>query len=536
MPTKPDYLDLLWSEVINIDPAGKWLETIIDASRSVGSGYSRCAPALERLRCAGFAEELARLSRLVRYEACADILYSLDDPGLPKGRSSRLAELVGEALSQGTKSRKRPAKFLVSLAETLSPEDDGQWLQAVAERLVGDGPFDDVGPAVKRLLEAGTTLEDLGALASCSRYEACRHALRLLEESGLPDEEGIDGLHELLLSSDPSGKEGRPGSWPLVAVVSKLAGATAVAAEPLWKTRSGQAIAFSPDSKTLAVAGASGPVRLLDAATGKEQLACEGLKAHIYLIAFSPDGSQVAVTQNSERLTVCDASTGKLLAKARFPDHEVSGLAYSARTGELLRSSWTTEIDVIDPKSGKLKAPLRPADRVHSNNAISFFPDGGRLAAVWSVQDREHLCTIWSWPERKQLTSFTILEQLISDIAVSRDGKLLAIPFSTYHPTGNVDGILLADSSDGSVIRTIPLKGARCVAFSPKDDILIASDGDGRCRLLNPAGKELCKTDAFDQVYGVAVSPDGELLAAVTWRGAVVWRVRTLLQSRRSSA
>ena len=113
-----------------------------------------------------------------------------------------------------------------------------------------------------------------------------------MEESGLPDEEEIAGLHELLLGSDPSGKEGRPGSWPLVAVASKRTGATAVAAEPLWKTKSGQAIAFSPDSKTLAVAGASGPIRLFDAATGKEQLACEGLKAHIYCIAFSPDGNQ----------------------------------------------------------------------------------------------------------------------------------------------------------------------------------------------------------------------------------------------------
>jgi WD40 repeat protein len=439
--------------------------------------------------------------------------------------------LVDEALSHGTKSRKRPAKFLVSLVETLSPEDDGQWLRDLAEKPVGDGPFDDVGPAVKRLLEASTTLEDLGALAACSRYEACRHALRLLEESGLPDEEGIEGLHELLLSSDPSGKEGRPGSWPLVAVAGKRAGATAVAAEPLWKVRSGQAIAFSPDSKTLAVAGASGPVRIFDAATGKEQLACEGLKAHIYRIAFSPDGSQVAAAQINERLTVCDTSTGKLLAKARFRDDEVSGLAYSTRTGDLLRSSWTTEIDVIDPKSGKVKDPLRPADRVHFNNAISFFPDGGRLAAVWSVQDREHICTIWSWPERKQLTSFSIIEQLISDIAVSPDGKLLAIPFTTYHPTGDVDGILLADSSDGSTIRTIPMKGAQCVAFRAKDEVLITSDEDGRCHLMNPAGRELSRTDAYDLVYGLAVSPDGEFLAAATWRGAIVWRLPKLLQN-----
>ena len=34
-----------------------------------------------------------------------------------------------------------------------------------------------------------------------------------MDDPGVDD--NLEGLHEELLSADPSGKEGRPGSWPL---------------------------------------------------------------------------------------------------------------------------------------------------------------------------------------------------------------------------------------------------------------------------------------------------------------------------------
>jgi hypothetical protein len=39
--------------------------------------------------------------------------------------------------------------------------------------------------------------------------------LRLLEEEGFREAAEIPGIHEILLGLDPSGKEGKPGSWPL---------------------------------------------------------------------------------------------------------------------------------------------------------------------------------------------------------------------------------------------------------------------------------------------------------------------------------
>ncbi len=50
MPSNEDYLDRLWTEVVNIDPEGKWIERGVETCRKLKKGpYARCAAALERL-------------------------------------------------------------------------------------------------------------------------------------------------------------------------------------------------------------------------------------------------------------------------------------------------------------------------------------------------------------------------------------------------------------------------------------------------------------------------------------------------------
>jgi hypothetical protein len=72
-------------------------------------------------------------------------------------------------------------------------------------------PFADVGAILKRLLAARVTKEDLSSIARFAAYEASFGTLYLLEDPGV---DNATMLHESLLSADPSGKEGRPGSWP----------------------------------------------------------------------------------------------------------------------------------------------------------------------------------------------------------------------------------------------------------------------------------------------------------------------------------
>jgi hypothetical protein len=73
-------------------------------------------------------------------------------------------------------------------------------------------PFADVGVILKRLLAAGVSKQDLNFISRFVAYEASFGTLFLLEDPGV-DESAM--LHESLLSADPSGKAGRPGSWPI---------------------------------------------------------------------------------------------------------------------------------------------------------------------------------------------------------------------------------------------------------------------------------------------------------------------------------
>jgi hypothetical protein len=77
-----------------------------------------------------------------------------------------------------------------------------------------DSPFADLGPALKRLLSAGATRRDLSLVARATAYEAVFGTLYTLSDPGV-DNNAVEMLHESLLSADPSGKEGRPGSAPI---------------------------------------------------------------------------------------------------------------------------------------------------------------------------------------------------------------------------------------------------------------------------------------------------------------------------------
>ena len=89
------------------------------------------------------------------------------------------------------------------------------WIENVIRASEKDpnAPFADLGPALKRLLALGASRRDLSLLVRHAAYEEAFTVLSLLSDPGV-DGNDIEGLHESILSADPSGKEGRPGSAP----------------------------------------------------------------------------------------------------------------------------------------------------------------------------------------------------------------------------------------------------------------------------------------------------------------------------------
>ena len=77
-----------------------------------------------------------------------------------------------------------------------------------------NAPFADTAAVLQRLLAAGASRRDLSLIARRAAYESVFGTVYALDDPGLDDPEDAAMLHESLLSADPSGMEGRPGSAP----------------------------------------------------------------------------------------------------------------------------------------------------------------------------------------------------------------------------------------------------------------------------------------------------------------------------------
>jgi transposase-like protein len=82
-----------------------------------------------------------------------------------------------------------------------------------AMRTDNGAPFADFGPLLTRLTELGATRRELSLFARAIAYRGAFNTLYALEDPGI-DEKGPSSLYESILSADPSGREGRPGSAP----------------------------------------------------------------------------------------------------------------------------------------------------------------------------------------------------------------------------------------------------------------------------------------------------------------------------------
>ena len=504
-----DLLDRLWLEVINLNHSGAngWQARLATAAAKKERLAVSAVSSLKKIPAKKF-EPLTRLGRFLRYESCFGTLFALSDPGV--GKTAGLAGKLAAQQNGGAKSA-----FFKYLWESISPEDDGEWLGDLAKGKAGDEPFGDTGPAVAALLKDGAAQADLGLFCAWHRYDACLETLRLLEESGMTKGEEADGLYESLLSADPSGLEGRPGSWP----VTKKKASGASPDKPLYQIRAVQSCAFSNDSRMLAVAGASGPVRLIEPTTGAEIRSCEGIKAHIYRIAFSPDDRQVAAGKIHNEITVCDSATGRLLARCKRTEDEISELVYGPG-GEVVCSAWCNRIMVFNAGSGKAMEHFTVSKEDAMVNAMEFSPSGRELLAHWQVigKQRTHV-TIWSWKDRKQLLDIDGGKSYGQRVAWLSDLQFAVADRDT--------GVTVYDRGLGKMLYRFGEKDTEMLAVAPRGEQIILSDHD-KLSIWNCKERKLVRQLEFD-ASEAAISNDGRYLVAANSRVAAVWNFPALL-------
>ena len=159
--------------------------------------------------------------------------------------------------------------------------------------------------------------------------------------------------------------------------------------EPVWM------VEYSPDGRTMAVAGERGTVEMRDAATGRRlRSPLRGFGASVQAMAFSPDGDRLAVADLDGTLRLLELETGKVRRAPRLSDFPIH-LSFSPDGDTLAIGLGPSGVELRDSRSLRTIARL-PNRAGDSARWVRFSPDGRLLAVsafegytqLWDVAGR----------------------------------------------------------------------------------------------------------------------------------------------------
>jgi WD40 repeat protein len=340
---------------------------------------------------------------------------------------------------------------------------------------------------------------------------------------------GADARPNLALAFSPDGKVLVAGDYAPTAVGAAKAvdGASSVR---LWDVATGRqlrelkghtggvnAVALSPNGRTLVSASHDATLRLWDPAAGKQvrkiqvpdATAREGGPSQekgihyggVLTVAYSPDGRLLASGSCDGTVRVWDAGTGKELHTLPRHGREVNSVTFSPDGNVLASGSRDHTVRLWDPRSGKQLQLRQGHDGRVWNLAVS--PDG-RLAAVLA----ENQVTLWSLATGQQLHVLRGHTGAVYAVAFTPDGRAVA--------SGSADGtVRLWDTATGRELRRLleHRPPVYSLAFTPVGNRLLSGEANGVLHFWDGATGEELRQLPGRFSSGLQLSSDGTILA-----------------------
>jgi WD40 repeat protein/predicted Ser/Thr protein kinase len=267
------------------------------------------------------------------------------------------------------------------------------------------------------------------------------------------------------------------------------------------------AVAFSGDGKTLVSGSEDAQVKVWNWAEQKNRQVFREHSGAVRTVVFAPDGTTFATASGDLTIRLWKLGQDRSHALIKGHTYLIGPLAFAPDGWTLASGSHdrTVKLWNVDP------ARDPSAFRAHQTGAyaLAFSPDGKTLATgstyLWSG------ARLWEVATRKPLHTLALHKSTVTTVAFSTDGQTLA--------SGSADQtVKLWDVAEGRERRTLTghTHYVSSVAFVPDGKVLVSGSWDGTVRLWDMAdGAERAVLKHGDPVQGLAVSPDGKLLASV---------------------
>jgi WD40 repeat protein len=297
-----------------------------------------------------------------------------------------------------------------------------------------------------------------------------------------------------------------------------------------------QALAFSPDSKTLASSGRDGMIKFWDVQTGRETAGFHGHSTWVWSVAFSPDGRTLASASRDRTVKLWDVARlqsqfrGQLPPRAPTPepactlarhDAPVKCLAFSPDGKTLASASFDLSVRLWDLATRQQRAILT----AHDDGRTGWVHTQGINAATFSPDGKilalaggDGLVKLWDAAGANELRTLRGHSAAVTALSFRPDGKTLA-------SASDDRTVKLWELATGSVRAT--LSGHRRevmgVVFSSDGRLLVSAGKDWSVKIWETAtGNEKITLPVQGEVYSLACSPNDRSLAAGCALGPIV--------------